>query len=54
LCSEQEDVKAVQNQLKDSNWRLQQLQVQYDHLAAKSQGHGDSLKRAEEHVNVSV
>jgi hypothetical protein len=49
----QDNFKALENQLKDSNWRLQQLQTQYDHLASKSKGHGDDHKKSEEHVIVS-
>eukprot|EP01041_Mallomonas_annulata_P006434 gene6434-13005_t len=41
---------ALDSQLKDTNWRLQQVQAQHDHLQAKSSSQEEALKQAEKQI----
>ena len=43
----------MESQLRDANWRLQQLQTQYDFLASKSFTQGNAYKDAEEKAEVT-
>lgn len=40
--------------MRDANWRLQQLQTQYDFLASKTSSQGTAFKDAEERLEVSI
>lgn len=40
-------------ELRDTKWRLQQLETQYDHAVSKSNAQGDAFKLAEEQLEVS-
>lgn len=44
----------LENQLRDTAWRLQQLQTQYDYLVSKSSSRNDANKSAEQQIDVSV
>ena len=39
---------------KDTNWRLQQLQVQRDHLYSKTESQEEALKQAEKQIEVDI
>ena len=42
----------MEGQVRDANWRLQQLQTQYDFLASKTSSQGTAFKDAEERLEV--
>ena len=42
------------SQLKDANWRLQQLQTQYDFLVSKTSAQGDAFKDSEDKIEAST
>ena len=42
----------LEGQVRDANWRLQQLQTQYDFLASKTSSQGTAFKDAEERLEV--
>ena len=42
----------LEGQLRDANWRLQQMQTQYDFLVSKASSQGNAFKDAEEKVEV--
>ena len=40
------------SQLRDANWRLQQLQTQYDFLVSKTSSQGEAFKNSEDKIEV--
>lgn len=44
----------LEGQVRDANWRLQQLQTQYDFLASKTSSQGTAFKDAEERLEVDT
>ena len=41
----------TEEQLRDANWKLQQLQTQYDYLVAKTSAQGHAYKSSEEQID---
>ena len=43
----------LEAKLRDTTWRLQQLQTQYDYLASKSATQNETFKTSEDQIEVS-
>lgn len=44
----------AENQLRETQWRLQQLQTQYDYLVSKSSVQNESSRHAESQIEVRI